>query len=93
MAPLIPKNADMYSIEWKLFLIKSICVFLRSLFVFAPELKMDMVMLKASGSFPAAPRRRNRKAPSRLMVVKSRGHGRHTYMTQMLDTFSHLLHA
>ena len=38
----------MYSIEWKLFLIKSICVFLRSLFVFAPELKMDMVMLKAS---------------------------------------------
>ena len=48
MAPLIPKNADMYSIEWKLFLIKSICVFLRSLFVFAPELKMDMVMLKAS---------------------------------------------
>ena len=48
MAPLIPKNADMYSIEWKLFLIKSICVFLRSLSVFAPELKMDMVMLKAS---------------------------------------------
>ena len=48
MAPLIPKSADMYSIEWKLFLIKSICVFLRSLFVFAPELKMDMVMLKAS---------------------------------------------
>ena len=48
MAPLIPKNADMYSIEWKLFLIKSICVFLRSLFVFVPGLKMDMVMLKAS---------------------------------------------
>ena len=48
MAPLIPKNADMYSIEWKFFLIKSICVFLRSLFVFAPELKMDMVMLQAS---------------------------------------------